>query len=311
MNNKAKKWLVAGAGTTALFLLFFTGKKAQADEEEEVEQPPVGPPIPVPPVAPPVGPPAQPPVLVPPLPGEVVPPPRQVPEDEKEKEDTAPPVVVPPVAPPTDVVIRPPGSPPGFVPPPIARPPQPVTPVVPVVPPVVTQPPAGPPVFTVPPGFEGDDIIPRPEDIIKPPTPVAPPVTPPVPAQPEQPTALAEDTAQVLSVLLGREKLPNWKRKEPVLGVWQTARGLKSDQKFGPGTALRLAQETGLLPIVRFWPRGAIKERGAVEDYQQALISLAATAEEPRKSQLMAAAEREQGQGFGRTPAPVATTISI
>lgn len=140
---------------------------------------------------------------------------------------------------------------------------------------------------------------------------VPPPSAPPRRDEPEQTTSIPDDTAELLRTLLNREATSSWKRNEPELTVWQRSRGLTADGKFGPGSALRMAQETGLLPIVRFWPKGSVKEKGAVEEYAAALLSIARNAEEPRKAQLKAAAGREQGQGFGRNPAPISPLITI
>ncbi len=124
------------------------------------------------------------------------------------------------------------------------------------------------------------------------------------------PDPLAPETAELIRVLLGKEARVDWKAKEPVVTAWQRKRGLTADGMFGPGSALALAQETGLLPIVRFWPRAAVQSR-AVPDYQRAVVEVAATAEQPRRAHLMAAAEREQGQGFGTPPKPITTRVVL
>jgi hypothetical protein len=143
--------------------------------------------------------------------------------------------------------------------------------------------------------------------------PAAPVVTSaPLPTQQqvEQPDTVAEDTAAAADVLLTAEGSANWKRKEAILQPWQAARGLKPDQQFGPKSALAMAEEIGTVPIIRFWPQGAIKSK-AVPDYQAALYALAAKAPEPRRSQLRASAQREQGQGFERNPKPVAPLFKL
>ena len=101
-----------------------------------------------------------------------------------------------------------------------------------------------------------------------------------------------------------------WKRIDGQVKAWQSARGLVSDGKFGPGSALRMAEEIGTLPLVRYWPSGTLKTR-EVPKYQAALYELANEAEEPRASQLRAAAEREQGQGYGTARKPVEQLIVL
>lgn len=158
--------------------------------------------------------------------------------------------------------------------------------------------PAPPPVFTTQPV----PTVPRPPPVRA--------VPPPPKAPAEKPTNIPADTAELLRLMLARETTGDWKRQEPALALWQRERDLTADKKFGPQSALTMAEETGLLPIVRFWPKGAQKAQ-AVEDYQEDLLELASKAEEPRRSQLKAAAEREQGQGFGRNPIPITPTILI
>ena len=135
-------------------------------------------------------------------------------------------------------------------------------------------------------------------------TPIVPPTTA------KQPDVVPEDTAALARILLADEAGGNWKRTRPEVGVWQKARGLKVDNKFGPVSALRMADEIGTLPLVRYWPKGS-QQQAAVSAFREALEGKASTASEPRKSQLLAAAAREQGQGFGSKPGKPATVISI
>lgn len=120
----------------------------------------------------------------------------------------------------------------------------------------------------------------------------------PDPGMVNAPTTIADDTADLLALMLADEAQPNWKRKIPELASWQAARGLKADQMFGPKSAQTMAKETGLLPIVRYWPTGSYREGKWLKDYRAALLAEAASASEPRASQLKAAALREQGQAF-------------
>lgn len=119
---------------------------------------------------------------------------------------------------------------------------------------------------------------------------------------------------QMLTVMLADESTKNWKKSYPQLQAWQASKGMKPDGKFGPGSALALAEETGLLPIIRFWPRGASSrqsEQKAVDAWREKVAVIAADAEEPRRSQLFAAMAREQGQGFGRGQEVISPTIEV
>lgn len=177
--------------------------------------------------------------------------------------------------------------------------------------------PPEPPTFTIEP-LPGVEVTVPPDAVPPVPTPPAPPelVTKPpdiapgeVAPAPTQPP-LQPETEALLRELLGKETSPAWKAEEPLAGAWQRARGLTPDNKFGPGSAIKLAEETGLLPIVRFWPRGTLPGK-AVPEFRAKLASMAARAEEPRKTHLLAAIEREQGQGFGTPPKPISPTIAI
>src|SRR6478752_7082842 len=146
-------------------------------------------------------------------------------------------------------------------------------------------------------------------------TPAAGSPVPPIvaePVNPSQPTNIAADTLTTISAMLAQEQSPKWRRiPEPTLVSWQKNRGLVADGKFGTGTALKLADETGMLPIIRAWPNASYPEGHWLEDYRAALRAKAATASEPRKSQLLAAAEREKGQGWGTPEKPITSLIHL
>lgn len=142
------------------------------------------------------------------------------------------------------------------------------------------------------------------------PTPAPTPAPAPSPAPAEQPTALHSDTAEVLRIMLAQEHSGDWKQKVPVLAPWQAERGLTADQEFGTKSGIAMAHETGLIPIVRFWPKGSYREGHWLSDYRNALAAIAATAEEPRRSQLHQAIAREQGQGWAPIK-PITQFIAI
>lgn len=139
------------------------------------------------------------------------------------------------------------------------------------------------------------------------PTPAEPPASPA-----EQPSTIPSDTLATVTTMLAQEHSPHWRIiPEPTLKTWQAARGLAADGDLGTGTALRMAQEVGTVPIIRGWPRGSYLGDGKLAAYQNSLRSLAASAQEPRRSQLLAAAAREQGQGYGTPEKPIATLITL
>lgn len=301
MKPRAKLVLVLAVAGGATALLVMRKRSAQAAALPEDSAPPSAvTPLPVQPF--PVGdgfpvpapsPGASLPIPLPPLPGDLIGPPIQLPEEDEREDIVLVPVAPPFVPPPAQNVAPVPAPAPAFPLPAPILPPE----LVNEIPGLIPTPVVGPGIPVVAPA----------PIVVQPPV-IAPPIAAP-PA--EQPTVLEEDTAQLLGLMLGRESTSDWKRTEPLLKLWQGTRDLTADGKFGPGTALVMAQETGLLPIVRFWPQGSLIETGAVDNYREALFRIARTAEEPRRSQLMAAAEREQGQGFGRNPVPITPLISI
>lgn len=182
-------------------------------------------------------------------------------------------------------------------------------------PPLVKLPPLIPLPTQLPPvvGPNGNPTAPS---VPAPPPPSAPTITlPPVivtPGNPSQPTNVSADTLTTIAAMLSQEQSPRWRKMpEPTLVTWQKNRGLVADGSFGTITALRMADETGMIPIIRGWPKGSSPGGRWLPDYRAALIAKAQTAQEPRKSQLLAAAEREKGQGWGTPEKPITTLIHL
>lgn len=126
-----------------------------------------------------------------------------------------------------------------------------------------------------------------------------------------QPATASPDTIAVVKQLLSQEHSPHWRlMPDSTVLAWQKSRGLGADGKFGAGTAIRMAQEIGVLPIIRAWPKGTALESPNLKAYQAKLREIAATAEEPRRSQLLKAAQREAGQGYGTPEKPITQLIS-
>ena len=141
------------------------------------------------------------------------------------------------------------------------------------------------------------------------PPPAAPPASAPV-------TTIESDTAAMVAALLDAETRSGWNTTDPTVAVWQRARPpLKVDSKFGPATALEVAKTMGTLPLIRFWPLGTAKKT-LLNNYQQALISLANASPDPvHAQQLRLSAQREQAQAFSTKgplpPVPLASQIQI
>jgi len=209
--------------------------------------------------------------------------------------------------PPAPIVLQSPSSgPPPFVPqaapPPVAVTPPPAVPVVlpAPLPPVLLPtlplpaPPAAPPMAPAVPVASPA----APPPVVAPPAPPATPMTPPPAAQ--APSAVASDTAAMVNALLSAESRSGWNTIDPAVQAWQKSRPpLKVDGKYGPKTALMVAEEFGTVPIIRFWPKGSQKTQ-ALQDYRAALNEIANHTTDPTKAaQLRVSAKREQAQSFG------------
>jgi hypothetical protein len=160
-------------------------------------------------------------------------------------------------------------------------------------------------------------VLPKPAPTPKQPAPAPLPQLPSLPGLPppviEAPADEVDPVTQAMvEELLVQEHTPNWKQKSAKVAAWQRMRGLTVDERFGPGSARVLAQETGLIPIVRFWPKAAgANPKRAIDAYKADLLTMAQTAESPRREHLLRAIDREQGQGFGTPPKPITTTIEF
>jgi hypothetical protein len=140
----------------------------------------------------------------------------------------------------------------------------------------------------------------------------APPISSPPASPAEVTTSAPADTVALVTKMLAQEANPHWRIiPEPLLTAWQKKRGLTADGDFGTGTALKLAQEIGTIPIIRGWPKGSTPHDGKMANYQAALQQIANAAPEPRASQLRASAAREAGQGYGTPEKPILHLITL
>jgi len=196
-------------------------------------------------------------------------------------------------------------------------PPPPIQPgAIPTAPPVPTKPPE---VTVIPPITNSSPGQPTAR-----PTGVLPPVTLPIPTQIEvppitivetTPDADPNGTVRLARSMLDAEDQPGWKRVEPDVAAWQSRVGLTSDGKFGPKSALTMGSEVGVLPLVRFWPKGSQKS-AVLKKYRNDLATLAAIqAEKGRPAHsaaLLASAQTEQAQSYGVTnPKPASDRLQL
>lgn len=135
---------------------------------------------------------------------------------------------------------------------------------------------------------------------------------PPLAGEETKPENDPYGTLKLCHVLLDEQSRPNWKYVSAAVKQWQAKVGLTQDGKFGPGSALRMAQEAAYLPTVRYWPASSPSKASAVNDYRGRLKALALSMPANRNEHaaaLLIAADREQGQGWPAT-APKASPIS-
>jgi hypothetical protein len=111
-------------------------------------------------------------------------------------------------------------------------------------------------------------------------------VVSPIESDDNEPEDMASrDLAQLL---LDAEHQSNWKTlHQAEVAAWQQTHGLKADGKFGPKSALVLAMDVGVAPIVRYWPSGTWPGSPAMEEYLDNLTGAGIDN------------SREKGQGFG------------
>ena len=123
--------------------------------------------------------------------------------------------------------------------------------------------------------------------------------------------ASEQDTAGSVALakaLIDRESTPNWKAAlKPQIKAWQAIVGLKPDGEFGEAGALRMSQDVGILPLVRYWP-AETQEANEVPSYQQQLNQIASSVEQTNSMHAIAlrlSAGFENGSGYERNPKPV------
>jgi len=157
-----------------------------------------------------------------------------------------------------------------------------------------------------------------------------PDLTPPGTAAPPVPGAglpAVETSAQLdpngtvalARLMLERETEPGWKgASSQEVKTWQPKHNLTPDGKFGMHSALSMAQEVGVLPLIRYWPKSGISKSAALKSYREQLNALADAIvqqrpeEAPHATALKLSAAREDARAFANdNPPPVRGTQSV
>jgi len=138
-----------------------------------------------------------------------------------------------------------------------------------------------------------------------------PPAPTPAPIQTEElkPQADPNGTVALARELIEVQSQSGWKTAlQPAIQVWQSRMGLTADGKFGPKSALKMADEVGILPLIRYWSAtGGTKEK-QLSAYRTSLLAKAntfkqASATRPHGIALEVSAVHETGQGYSTSPA--------
>jgi hypothetical protein len=117
-------------------------------------------------------------------------------------------------------------------------------------------------------------------------------------------------TIAVARALIDVESQPGWKEAlQPLVANWQKKVGLSAEGKFGPASALKMGEEVGVLPLIRYYPKGSPTKASAVRAYQTKLYALAdkldAEGKHEHATAIRASAEHETGQSWPAKPGPV------
>lgn len=138
---------------------------------------------------------------------------------------------------------------------------------------------------------------------------VVPPGTPPLAVEETKPENDPYGTIRLARLLLDEQSRKGWKYISEAVKQWQARVGLTADGKFGPGSAMRMAQEVAILPWIRYWSLGFPSKQAAVDNYRGRLKAYALQIQPTQPehaTSLIISANKETGQGWPQSPAAVA-----
>jgi hypothetical protein len=137
-------------------------------------------------------------------------------------------------------------------------------------------------------------------------TPAVLPQAPAIAVAETTPEADPNGTIALARAMLAAEGSSDWREVSAAVESWQGVVGLsKPDGKFGTGSALRMAQEVGVMPLVRYWSTGGKTLAQQLQAYRVALYdrarSVNAAGNPTHAAALVSSAAREKGQGWPKT----------
>lgn len=142
------------------------------------------------------------------------------------------------------------------------------------------------------------------------PAPVA--TVPPLVVAEVEPAADPNGTVALAQAMKAEEESSGWKYVSDALKEWQRRVGRKVDGKFGTGDALRMAQEVGNVPLIRYWPLNGKPLATLLPAYREQLRVLAASlkASAPQHAAgLLLSALNETGQGWPKSSVKAAPPV--
>lgn len=142
---------------------------------------------------------------------------------------------------------------------------------------------------------------------------VEPTAPPPAIAEEEtKPPADPIGTIRLARNLIAQEEKSNWKTAlQPEVQSWQARAELVTDGKFGPNSAVRMGEEVGILPKIRYWSATGGTKETQLAKYRSRLHALADSleAKDPKlrahANALRISASSETGQGYPSAPAKI------
>ena len=131
-----------------------------------------------------------------------------------------------------------------------------------------------------------------------------------LPEREVQPVVDPNGTIALARTLIADEASPSWKSLHHAqVQTWQRKVGLVADGLFGPKSALKMAEEVGVLPRIRYWSKTGGTLQTQLTKFRDNLYTLAANLDDNGKHEHAAAlrvsGDKETGQGWPSKPAAI------